>query len=239
MGRADVSAKKILSNAKSNLFTIVAPDGQIAIDLPLPGKFNIYNALAAATVCYSLGINLLDIKKALESTKGVTGRMERIDEGQPFEVIADFAHTPDELQHVYETLRAVCHGKMILVLGSMGERDRTKRPVMGALAGRFGDIVIITNEDPVNEDPMQIIEEVAKGVSRGATSGKKFEENISFFKIADRRVAIQKALTLADKRDIVVITGKAGEHVMAVGDQKIPWDEIGIVREELKKILGR
>jgi UDP-N-acetylmuramoyl-L-alanyl-D-glutamate--2,6-diaminopimelate ligase len=239
LGKADVSAKKILSDAKSSLFTLVAPDGQIAIELPLTGKFNIYNAIAAASIALSFGASLSDIKKALETTQGVSGRMERVDEGQNFEVIVDFAHTPDELQNVYETLKTVCRGKMIAVLGSMGERDRTKRPVMGALAGRFADYVIITNEDPVHEDPMQIINEVAKGVPRGASKDHPIKENENFFKILDRREAINKALSLANARDIVVITGKGGEHVMAVGDRKIPWDDMVVTRGELKKIMGK
>lgn len=239
LGKADVSAKKILSDARSSLFTLVAPDGQIAIDLPLTGKFNIYNAIAAASIALSHNVGFNDIKTALESAQGVPGRMERVDEGQNFEVIVDFAHTPDELQNVYETLRSVCRGKMIAVLGSMGERDRTKRPVMGALAGRFADYVIVTNEDPVHEDPMQIINEVAKGVPRGASQDHPIKENENFFKILDRREAIAKALSLAKSRDIAIITGKGGEHVMAVGDKKIPWDDIVVVRGELKKLLGR
>ncbi|MFA6423100.1 MAG: UDP-N-acetylmuramoyl-L-alanyl-D-glutamate--2,6-diaminopimelate ligase [Patescibacteria group bacterium] len=239
LNKADVSAKKILSDAKSSLFTLVASDSQIAIELPLTGKFNIYNAIAAASVGLSFNISLNDIKSALEATGGVSGRMERVDMGQNFEVIVDFAHTPDELQNVYETLKSVCRSEMIAVLGSMGERDRTKRPVMGALAGRFANTVIITNEDPVNEDPIQIIEEVAKGVPRGASKDHPMVENKNFFKIVDRREAIAKAFSLAKARDIVILTGKGGEHVMAIGDEKIPWDEVEIVREELKKLLGK
>jgi len=212
-------------------------------NLNLLGWFNIYNALAAISIALSQGINLEICKRALEKIKEIPGRMEIVIE-KPFRVIVDYAHTPQSLKEVYETLRnpkfqtpnskqisnsKFQKSKLICVLGAAGGgRDKWKRPKMGEIASRYCDKIILTNEDPYDEDPMKIIEEIAAGV--------KGEPE----KILDRREAIRRALCLAKQsstRATVIITGKGSEPWMCLaGGKKIPWDDRKIVKEEFKKL---
>jgi len=238
--RPNIMAKKILYEPESTLFTAISPEGQIAINLNLPGRFNVYNALAAIATGLSQNIKLETIKKALEKVKNIPGRMEKIEAGQNFSIIIDYAHTPDALEKIYETLRPAVKGKIIHVFGACGDRDKTKRPIMGAQAGRYADYVILTDEDPYSENPETIIKEIAKGVPRGVIKGKNKKLNKNFFIILDRREAIKKALALATKNDLVLITGKGAETAMMVGDlttssglRKIPWSDKKIVKELL------
>jgi len=231
--RPEILAKKILLEAGGSLFTVVTPSGQIAIDLKLPGKFNIYNALAAISVAYAMDIHLTLAKQALESIDNVPGRMEKVDLGQSFTVLVDYAHTPDALEKIYQTLDIAKRARIISVLGSCGDRDKSKRPILGALAGKFADIVIVTNEDPYTEDPEKIIEEVSSGVPRGADSKKPKVLGENFFKLLDRREAIEKAIKMAYKDDIVLITGKGAEECMVWGDKKLPWSDKKIAKEIL------
>ena len=236
---ADITARKVLSEVHATLFTAVTPVGQIAIDLKVPGRFNVSNALAALAVGIAEGIPLPVQKHALETFGGVPGRMEQVKAGQPFDVIVDFAHSPDALQKIYETLRPTTRGRLISVLGAMGRRDTSKRPIMGALAGRFADLVIVTNEDPVDEDPLAIMQQVARGVPRGAPKRQKKIEGKDYFIIPDRREAIEFALTNAKKGDTVIITGKGGEHWMLTAEGKIPWDDVEIAKSILEKHYAR
>lgn len=236
--KAQITARKIMPEINGTLFSLITPKGQIAINLKLPGKFNIYNAMAAAGVALSQKISLEVIKAGLEKVTNVPGRLEEVVLSKaPFRVIVDFAHTPDALQKIYEAIRPYCKGNLIAVLGATGERDKTKRPILGALAGRYADIVIITNEDPYHENPRAIMDEVAEGVPRGATKESKEKvKSQNFFIIEDRGEAIKKALELAGFSDCVVITGKGGEHAMVVGDAKIPWEENEVVKAQWKSI---
>jgi UDP-N-acetylmuramoyl-L-alanyl-D-glutamate--2,6-diaminopimelate ligase len=198
----------------------------------LPGEFNLYNALAAISVAISQGIDKDFAIKVLEEFEGVPGRMEEVI-SKPFKVIVDYAFTPNALEKVYQTLiQSLGHStnrSLICVLGSCGGgRDKWKRPVLGELAAKYCDEVIVTNEDPYDEDPWQIIEQVAAG-----TKGKAR-------KILDRREAIREALKLAKEGDIVVITGKGCEPSICVaGGKKIPWDDRKVVREEFQKIYEK
>jgi len=233
--KPQILAKKIILEPTGSLFTVVTPDKQVAIDLQLPGKFNIYNALAALSVAVDFNINLGLVKEALEKIESIPGRMEKVDLGQPFTVIIDYAHTPDALEKIYQTLKLSRAGRIISVFGACGDRDRSKRPIMGAIAGRFADIVIVTNEDPYTEDPVKIIEEVAAGVPRGALAKNKKEPGKNLFKVLDRRAAIDKAFALAQSGDIVLITGKGAEDWMVVGHEKISWSDKKVVKELLMK----
>jgi len=201
------------------------------IKLKIPGRFNIYNALAAISVAISQGIDKDFAIKVLEDFKGVPGRMEEV-VSKPFRVIVDYAFTPNALEKVYQTLRTsnfqLPNSKLICVLGACGGgRDKWKRPVLGQLAAKYCDEVIVTNEDPYDEDPWQIIEEVAVG-----TKGKAR-------KILDRREAIRTALKLAKEGDIVIITGKGCEPSICVKGKKIPWDDRKVVKEEFEKIYEK
>lgn len=192
----------------------------VQFNLKLIGKFNIYNSLAAISIALSQGIDLQTCKKALEKVKGIPGRMEIVIK-EPFKVVVDYAHTPDSLEKVYNILKGK---RMICVLGSCGGgRDKWRRPKMGQIAQRYCDEIIITNEDPYDEDPMEIIEQIAKGIKAR--------------KILDRRQAIKQALQLAESNDIVVITGKGSEIWMCVEKgKKIPWSDVQIVREEYERL---
>jgi len=230
----EIVARRIYLDMNGSSFEVATPYGDIQIKLKLPGRFNIMNALAALAVGVSQNISLSKIQKALEKVEMVPGRMEKIDEGQDFSVIVDFAHTPDALQKIFETIKPVARGRIISVLGATGERDKFKRPILGALAGKYADLVYVTNEDPYHEDPQKIIDAVAAGVSRGKK--EKMIEGVNYFRILDRAEAIERAIKVAKKDDVVIITGKGGEHTMAVGDKKIPWDDGEIARKVLKKL---
>ncbi len=231
----DISATKVKTNFDHTTFTLTTPHGEKDVHLNLPGRFTIANVLAAVGICLGEGIPLEQIKKTLARLTPVEGRLEPVEAGQPFSVIVDFAHTPDALQQVYSTIRPMVQGRLITVLGSMGDRDKTKRPILGALAARYADFVIITNEDPVTEDPTAIINEIAAGIPRGRLSSSQAKEGEGtwWWRIPDRREAIGKALGLAQKNDVVLITGKGGEHVMAIGQELIPWNDVKVVKEFL------
>lgn len=237
-----VVARKILSSPDSTIFTAASDSGQIAINLKMPGIFNISNALAAFEVGLALGQDPEKLKKGLENIEGVRGRMEPIvvSKKQNFSVIVDYAHNADSLKNVYETIKNSLEkreGRMIAVLGATGRRDKTKRPIMGALAGRYADLVVFTDEDPYDEDPTSIMEQVAEGIHKG---GKKnqWRLNRNYWKVIDRKQAIKKALKEAKKGDVVIITGKGAEEVMAVGEHEfVPFSDRKIAREELTRMF--
>ena len=198
------------------------------LKLKILGKFNLYNALAAFSVARILGVNEEIIKETLENFKGVPGRMEIVI-SKPFKVIVDYAFTPNALEKVYQTIKEFFRPqRMIGVLGACGGgRDKWKRPILGKIAAKYCDEVIVTNEDPYEEDPWQIIEQVASG-----TRGKAK-------KILDRREAIREALKKAKESDVVIITGKGCEPSICIGNKKIPWDDRKVVREEFEKIYEK
>jgi UDP-N-acetylmuramoyl-L-alanyl-D-glutamate--2,6-diaminopimelate ligase len=239
--KADVTAKKILydATATGSHFSLITSRGDASIQTSLPGRFNVYNILAATATTLYLGIELPTIKTAIQNLKSVAGRMEKVDVGAPFSTIVDYAHTPDSFEKIYETIRPATKGRIIHVFGLTGDRDRTKRPIMGAIAGRNADIVILTDDEPYTEDPQQIVNEIAKGVPRGASKEKPIKENINFFKILDRREAINKALSLAQKGDVVLITGMGALTHRTVGTQHLPWRDQDVIREEWAKISSK
>jgi len=236
--KPEILGKKILLEPQSTMFTVITPIGQIAYELKLPGKFNIYNALAAISVAVALNIHLAVTKQALEAIEFIPGRMEKVDLGQSFTVLVDYAHTPDALEKIFQTLEAAKRARIIAVYGATGDRDKSKRPILGALGGRYADIVIITDEDPYTEDPVKIIEEVAAGVPRGVHHGESKVSGKNFFKVLDRKKAIDKAINMAYKDDIVIIAGKGAEECMVVGHEKIPWSDKKIAKEVLLKRIN-
>jgi UDP-N-acetylmuramoyl-L-alanyl-D-glutamate--2,6-diaminopimelate ligase len=205
------------------------------IGLKLLGVFNIENAMNAYSVAVSQDITKEKIKQGLESIAGVAGRLEGINEGQDFGVIVDYAFEPNALSKLYDTLKLFPHQKVIHVLGSAGGgRDVARRPILGKIAGDNADIVIITNEDPYDDDPEVIMDQVALGAEK---AGKKINTNL--FKILERRDAIKKAINLAKKDDIVLITGKGNEQAICVANgEKIPWDDRAVVRGILNAIIS-
>lgn len=204
----------------------------VNFNLKLLGSFNIYNALAAISIASSQEIDLKTCKIALEKVEGMPGRMEIVID-KPFEVIVDYAFTPNALKQVYKTIRRdFSPKKMICVFGACGGgRDKWKRPVLGKIAATFCHEIILTNEDPFDEDPSQILSLIKSGISNS-----KFQMT-NLYEILDRREAINKALSFAKPEDVVVITGKGCEpSICLAGGKEIPWDDRKVVREELKKI---
>lgn len=243
-----IAAKKLYARPGGTDFVLVIGQRQATINLQLPGTFNVYNALAAATVAIGLNLPIEAIVIGLRRVSSVPGRMEVVDVGQAFTVIVDYAHTPDALQKVYETVKPTVRGRLIAVLGATGRRDKTKRPILGALAGKYADYVFVTNEDPYDEDPQQIIDEVAAGVSKGRPKKGRLKvnkdsdvpfkyretgEDIWWWRVSDRKEAIDKALQLARPQDVVLVTGKGAEKVMAVGDKLVPYSD----KEVLESLL--
>ena len=203
------------------------------INLKLLGDFNAVNAMNAALVGLNQGLSLDQVKAGLESVTCLSGKMERIDLGQDFQIIVDYSFEPRAMKKLYETVNIIPHNKIIHLLGSCGGgRDQSRRPILGELAGGQADYVIITNEDPYDEDPQLIIDQVAAGAE---SAGKKLGYDL--FEISDRRQAINKALILAEAGDLVLITGKGAEQYICLANgKKIPWDDRRIVREELANI---
>ena len=240
-----VVARKILTSPSGSTFTAAFDDGQLTLNSQLPGMFNILNALAAFSVGLALDLDPEKIKKGLEGIKLVAGRMEaiRVSKNQDFTVIVDYAHNADSLKNVYETIKdgmSNTGGRIIAVLGATGRRDKTKRPIMGALAGHFADLVYFTNEDPYDEDPATIIKEVADGIFKGSETKNKWRLDRNYWKIADRSEAIHLAIAEAKKNDVVIITGKGAEEVMAVSaDKFIPFSDRDIARYELTVRFGK
>ena len=229
----DGKIKKI-GNVKFGQETIEFEIEGNAIKSKLEGEFNFYNICAALAVAEALHISFAKIAEAIKNFAGVPGRMEYVVR-DPVSVIVDYAHTPDSLRAVYSTIRAEKKAagetsRLICVLGAAGGgRDHWKRPVMGKIAEEFCDEIIITNEDPYDEDPMSIIDAVGSGIHGGKKTHVK--------KIIDRKEAIREALASASQGDVVMVTGKGSElFIMGPNGQKIPWDDRGVVREEWKKL---
>jgi len=197
------------------------------ISTHLSGGFNLYNILAASFFAVSQSIGVETIKKAVEEFKGTPGRMEEVDEGQDFTVVVDYAHTTDSLEKVYEVFQ---NSSKICVLGSTGGgRDKWKRPELGRIADNYCHHIILTNEDPYDEDPNKIVEDVAKGIKR-----------LAYDVIMDRREAIRKALSQAKTGDTVIITGKGTDpYIMGPNGTKLEWSDSRITREELKTLLSK
>ncbi|MBU2218933.1 UDP-N-acetylmuramoyl-L-alanyl-D-glutamate--2,6-diaminopimelate ligase [Patescibacteria group bacterium] len=204
----------------------------IKIPQKLMGEFNLYNISAAIAFAKSQNIDTETVKSAIEKFSGIEGRMEEINEGQDFKIIVDYAHTPDSLEKVYETFQT---SRKICVLGSAGGgRDKWKRPEMGKIASRHCDQIILTNEDPYDENPAKILDDIEAGFSEIRNSNIEIR---NYEKILDRREAIQKSLSYAKTGDAVIITGKGAEPwLMGPKGTKIKWDDREVVREALKQI---
>jgi UDP-N-acetylmuramoyl-L-alanyl-D-glutamate--2,6-diaminopimelate ligase len=225
---ADLRASHLVEDAAGTRFRLAAPSWQGEATVPLPGRFNVANALAALAVAEALGIDLATATAGLSASAGVPGRMERVEGPQPFTVIVDYAHTEDALRKVLDVLRPLTTGRLIAVIGSAGERDATKRAPMGRVAAELADVVVVTDEDPRLEDPRVINEQIADGArAAGAIDGERL------WVIDDRRVAIAHAVGLARAGDVVLLAGKGHEASMFHGSEKRPWDDRSAARDAL------
>jgi UDP-N-acetylmuramoyl-L-alanyl-D-glutamate--2,6-diaminopimelate ligase len=209
--------------------------GETEISLRLTGDFNATNAMNAVCLGLAQDLPLPKIKIGLEAIAGVPGRLEKIDCGQNFTVIVDYAFEPKALETLYETAGSIPHERIIHVLGSAGGgRDASRRPILGRIAGEQADYVIVTNEDPYDDNPEIIIDQVLLGAEK---AGKIINHDL--WRISDRREAIMKALSLATAGDLVLITGKGSEQAICLaGGNKLPWDDRQVAKEELTKLLA-
>ena len=226
---ADVLATSVQPGPKGTRFDLSHGGMTEAVRFPLIGSFNVENALCAASVGLASGLTLTEVKRGLEAAPDIPGRLARVDAGQPFSVVVDYAHTPESLAKVISLLRDLHPGgRVIAVFGSAGERDVAKRALQGAVGARLADVTIATSEDPRNEDPEKIVAQIVAGaVEAGAIAG----ENV--FAVVDRREAIQLAIGWARAGDCVLLAGKGHETSIIWGREKRPWDEAAEARQAL------
>src|SRR3954447_1335519 len=228
---ADLSARGVTFDTTGSRFLCLSPAGELDVQTPLPGDFNVSNALAALGVAHTLGLDLRKAAQALASAEQVPGRFESIDEGQPFGVIVDYAHTPDSLENVLAAARRLTGRQLISVFGCGGDRDKEKRPLMGRAGAELSDIAVVTSDNPRSENPDEIIEQIRQGIPASPHAEVLVE--------ADRRAAIATALGRAGEGDLVVIAGKGHEQGQEFeGGRKIPFDDRDVAREELRAIAA-
>lgn len=228
---ADVRAEDVMVGRDGVRFVARTPLGKVEVRSPLPGRFNVHNLLAALAAALAQGVNPKDARRGLEAVRGVPGRMEQVDLGQPFDVVVDFAHTPNALARALETARAVSRGRVIVAFGCAGLRDREKRPRMGAVAARLADLTILTAEDPRTESLEAILEAIAAGCREAG--GREGE---TFWRVPDRAEAIRKAVGLARPGDLVLIAGKGHERSMCFGTEEVPWSDHEAARAALEDL---
>ena len=250
--QADLIAKDIQLSSDGVRYTATHNDRRYRITCHLPGSFNVYNSLAAIGVGEAVGLSVEQIEKGIAALQGVEGRMTRIDEGQDFSVIVDYAHTPDSFEKLFKDLRPVIKGKMIVLFGSAGRRDEAKRAVQGQLAGNYADEVIVTEEDDRDMDGQEILEQIVAGAEK---AGKQRDKDL--FLVHDRTEAIQFAVNRAGKGDTVLLLGKGHEKdILRNGPRaadlrhlqqddhnpervkEFPWDEIATAHAAVKKRLA-
>ena len=232
IGRGELSASKVSLAADHSSYVATIAKDSYAIRVNMPGEFNISNSLAAIAVGRKLGLSKKEIEKGIAALPGVEGRMNVIDEGQKFQVIVDFASTPDAFERFFQSVRPLTKGKIIAVFGSAGRRDEAKRSTQGNIAGRYADIVIATEEDDRDVDGQQILNQIAAGAKK---AGKKENENL--FKILDREEAIGFAMTqVTSPNDIVVLLGKGHEKTIERADGTYPWNEAEVARAALQAL---
>lgn len=223
--KANIYAKDISLKMDGTTFTAVTPVGEIYLNLNLVGKFNVYNTLAALAFGIATNIPLEICRKALEATLGVAGRIEIVTpKGHPYTVVVDYAHTPDSLDNVLKTAREFTTNKLISVFGCGGDRDKTKRPIMGGIGARASDISVITSDNPRTEEPKKIINDILQGIP----------EKEKVIVEVDRKEAIRKAIGMASKGDTVVIAGKGHEDYQIFKDETIHFDDREVAREFIK-----
>ena len=233
--QGDIYAQNVDLRADGTTYTAVASDDTYDIKVQIPGEFNVSNSLAAIAVGRKLGLDKQQIEKGIAALQTVEGRMNLINAGQDFKVIVDFASTPDGYQKFFESMRPLGKGKLIAVFGSAGRRDETKRAKQGAIAGKYADVVVITEEDDRDEDSDTILKQVAEGA---LSEGKK--ENNTLFMIQNREEAIGFAMTLASgPDDAVVLLGKGHEKTIERADGEYPWDETQAAKAAIESLLNR
>lgn len=230
---SDIRAIDISLHSGGASFRLLSPKGERDVRLQISGRFNVYNTLAAIGAGLAEGVPLDAAVQALEGVTGVAGRLEGIDLGQDFRVFVDYAHTPDGLENVLLAVRELARGRVIVVFGAGGDRDRTKRPIMGKLAARLADYCIITSDNPRSEDPDAIVREIEKGVRH---EGK---DRSHYASIVDREEAIAGAIEMAEPGDVVLIAGKGHETYQIFRDRTIHFDDREVAEDKIRRRSGR
>jgi UDP-N-acetylmuramoyl-L-alanyl-D-glutamate--2,6-diaminopimelate ligase len=206
-----------------------SPWGPVDVNTTLPGRFNLYNIMAAVASCGLLGLDTASIALGLSSVDRVPGRFEKVDRGQSFTAVVDYAHTPDALQNVLENARAITEGRVLTVFGCGGDRDVSKRPFMGQAAGRHSDLVIVTSDNPRSEDPERIIDDIMKDISDPMGTVER---------VPDRKAAIDRAVREARPGDMVVVAGKGHGNYQIIGERIVPFSDVDELARSIKKAMG-
>jgi UDP-N-acetylmuramoyl-L-alanyl-D-glutamate--2,6-diaminopimelate ligase len=229
--KGDLTAHNVKLTPGGSRYRAEYEGRELRIQCHIPGEFNVYNSMAAACVGGAVGLTKDEIEKGIAALKRVEGRMDPVIEGQDFDVIVDFAHTPDSFEKLFKDLKPVVRGKLIVMFGSAGRRDEVKRAIQGKLAGEYADEVIVTEEDDRDIDGKEIMEMITKGAEE---AGKIRDKNL--FLILDRTEAINFAIKRANRGDTVLLLGKGHEKTIERADGEHPWDEISTAREALKSL---
>ena len=224
---AEVRATDVVARATRTLFTLVTKQGAVRIELPVGGSFQVMNALGAGAVMLAMGTPLEAVAEGLHAMEPVPGRFESVPTGRDWDLIVDFAHTPDGLESLLRSARALSPGRIILVMGCGGDRDAGKRPIMGRIGAEGADVLVVTSDNPRHEDPSEIVRQILAGIPDGAC--KLISE-------VDRRKATEIAINEARAGDLVLIAGKGGETYTIIGDERIPYDDREVAREILERL---
>ncbi len=219
---SDFKAENVQYLSNGVTFDVAINGEKHSFNVPVAGKISVYNALASIAATYSIGVSIDTIKKGIENMKGVPGRIQSIPNNLGFNVVVDYAHTPDGLENILQAVRGYTQGRIITVFGCGGDRDRTKRPIMGEIAGRISDYCVITSDNPRTEEPNSILNEIESGTA---------QTKCAYEKIIDRKQAIFRALELAQKGDSVVVAGKGHENYQIFADRTIHFDDCEVAKE--------
>lgn len=228
LDKGSIKAIDLQLDPAGTKFTVKAPNFEFEVSMKMIGDFNVYNALAAAAVVISQGLTPEQVTAGFAQMEPIPGRYEPVEVGQPYSVIVDYAHTEDALEKLCMIFKGLTEGNLTLVFGCTGGgRDKAKRPKMGAIADRYADLIVLTNDDPYTENEMAILEDIAEGIDR--------REGEGLVLLVDRRSAIEYALEQAQEGDTVLLAGKGCEQVIVLGTEFVPWDDREVVREILSR----
>jgi UDP-N-acetylmuramoyl-L-alanyl-D-glutamate--2,6-diaminopimelate ligase len=231
---ADVRPVSIESSLEGLAFEVATPRGPIAMRSSLVGRPNVYNILGVVAAAVALDLPADAIERGIASLERVPGRFQMVSgDKDDVQVVVDYAHTDDALKNLLETARSLAGGRLITVFGCGGDRDRSKRPLMGAVAARLSDLVVLTSDNPRSEDPDRIIDEIMRGLAPTPEPGAPKRAGTPFLTNPDRRGAIEQAIRAATPGDLVIIAGKGHEKYQVIGDRTLPFDDVEVARAAL------